>query len=195
MEPDGAITILRAAARKALPWKNGGGVTREIATFPPGADLDSIGWRASLADVSDAGPFSTFAGIDRHLAVLEGRLELAVDDLYASVTLTPDSPPFAFPGDRPAYGIPLDGLVRNLNLMVRRARFQVEMSRIGPTRPGRLTSETSLIVAIAASEITIGGETLALDPLDAVLVADGAAKTLPVRSREACCLIGIDPLT
>ncbi|MBN3819399.1 HutD family protein, partial [Paraburkholderia sp. Se-20369] len=34
-------TMMRAADLVASPWKNGGGVTREIAAFPPGAALDA----------------------------------------------------------------------------------------------------------------------------------------------------------
>ena len=70
--------ILRAADRVATRWKNGLGVTREIAAYPPGSDLDSFGWRVSMASVDTGGPFSSFPGVDRQLAVLEGRLALGV---------------------------------------------------------------------------------------------------------------------
>ncbi|EGD04024.1 hypothetical protein B1M_13530, partial [Burkholderia sp. TJI49] len=55
--------LTRAADLVASPWKNGGGVTREIAAFPPGAALDAFAWRVSVADVGAAGPFSRFDGI------------------------------------------------------------------------------------------------------------------------------------
>ncbi len=38
-------TILLAADRTATTRKNLGGVTREIAAWPPGADLDDFDWR------------------------------------------------------------------------------------------------------------------------------------------------------
>jgi environmental stress-induced protein Ves len=31
------VLILRARERFAVPWKNGGGVTREVAVHPPGS--------------------------------------------------------------------------------------------------------------------------------------------------------------
>jgi environmental stress-induced protein Ves len=43
------MRVLRAADRIAMPWKNGGGVTREVSAYPPGADMDSFEWRISLA--------------------------------------------------------------------------------------------------------------------------------------------------
>ncbi|MDB5497193.1 MAG: HutD, partial [Phenylobacterium sp.] len=32
------LRVLAAADRQAVPWKNGGGVTREIAAYPTGSD-------------------------------------------------------------------------------------------------------------------------------------------------------------
>ncbi|TIN81446.1 MAG: HutD family protein, partial [Mesorhizobium sp.] len=66
------MRILRAAEYRSMPWKNGGGVTTEIAVSPSGAGLDDFDWRVSMARVELSGPFSQFAGIDRTLAVLEG---------------------------------------------------------------------------------------------------------------------------
>jgi len=63
------VSLIRGADLVASPWKNGGGVTREVAAFPEGAALDAFVWRVSVADVAQAGPFSRFAGIDRTLAV------------------------------------------------------------------------------------------------------------------------------
>src|SRR5260370_34332900 len=92
--------ILRARDRPASPWKNGGGVTRQIGLFPEDASLADFDWRVSLATVAAAGPFSTFPGVDRLMLVLDGRLTL--DMAGASpVTLDGASPTFAFPGDAP----------------------------------------------------------------------------------------------
>jgi len=68
--------ILRAADRVAVPWKNGGGFTREVAAYPPQSDLGNFDWRVSLAEVRRGGPFSSFAGIDRHMAVICGRCSI-----------------------------------------------------------------------------------------------------------------------
>lgn len=63
------------------PWKNGGGETREIAAFPPGAGFDDFDWRLSIATIAEDGAFSAFPGIDRTLILLSGNgVALRLDD-------------------------------------------------------------------------------------------------------------------
>jgi environmental stress-induced protein Ves len=64
--------ILRPDDYRVMPWRNGLGSTREIAIHPPGAGLDELDWRVSIADVWAPGPFSTFGGCDRILVQIEG---------------------------------------------------------------------------------------------------------------------------
>ena len=52
------LSLIRGADLVAAPWKNGGGVTREVAAFPSHARLNYFVWRVSIADVAQAGPFS-----------------------------------------------------------------------------------------------------------------------------------------
>ncbi|MCZ0993430.1 HutD family protein [Streptomyces noursei] len=52
------MRILRADGRAAVPWRNGGGLTREVAAHPPGAGWDAFAWRVSLAEVTRDGPYS-----------------------------------------------------------------------------------------------------------------------------------------
>ena len=61
----------------ATPWRNGGGVTRELAAWPQAADWT---WRMSVAEVGQSGAFSIFDGVDRWFAVLAGSgVQLMVD--------------------------------------------------------------------------------------------------------------------
>jgi|TARA_B110000090_G_scaffold203463_1_gene248084 environmental stress-induced protein Ves len=53
----------------ATPWKNGGGVTREILRSPEGMPYR----RFSIADVDREGPFSKFEGLQRILTVIKGQ--------------------------------------------------------------------------------------------------------------------------
>ena len=70
--------MIRADASTAtpVPWKNGGGVTRELLRLPAGSGDD---WtlRISVADIAADGPFSPFPGITRWFAVLTGEPALA----------------------------------------------------------------------------------------------------------------------
>ena len=164
--------ILRAAARRAVPWKNGGGLTREVAVHPPGSDLGNFDWRLSLAEVRAGGPFSTFPGIDRHLAVISGRLRLSVAGEDA-VLLTPDSRSCEFPGDVPAAAEPLESPVFDLNLMTRRGRFVGRLRR-GSAERGtvlRLGSDTSLLLALSPCTVRAASWSGELGALDAVRLA------------------------
>lgn len=166
------MKILRAADRVAVPWKNGGGVTREVAVWPQGAGFDDFDWRVSIAEVRSAGAFSVFPNIERVLAILEGRMVLAFKGAHA--TLDPHSAPFAFAGDAECFGTPVDGPVTDLNVMTRRGRCtaQVEAVANGTVAAGG----TTLVVAMAAARL--GGE--GLERFDAAVIAeacllDGAA--------------------
>ena len=65
-------TLLDPATARAMPWKNGGGSTVELAISPADAGLEDFAWRISTAQVAVDGAFSSFPGIDRSLAVLAG---------------------------------------------------------------------------------------------------------------------------
>jgi len=139
--------ILRAADRAATPWKNGLGVTREIAVHPAGADLDSFDWRISMATVDAGGPFSNFSKVDRILAVLDGRLVLRIDG-HAPAELDPDTAPLAFPGDIPVEADLLAGPVTDLNVMTRRRRVRASLERLLIVAPVELAvSQTTIILA------------------------------------------------
>jgi environmental stress-induced protein Ves len=112
--------VLRAAERIARPWKNGGGLTRDVCVFPAGSMMDDFDWRLSMAEVREAGAFSSFPGIDRILVVLQGRLELDFGAGDPPLVLTPDTAALPFSGDIAVDGTPVDGPVTDLNLMVRR---------------------------------------------------------------------------
>jgi len=142
--------ILRAAERRAAPWKRGGGLTREVAVHPAGSDLGSLDWRVSIAEVLRGGPFSSFPGVDRHMAVISGRLALAIADC-GPLTLFPESPPLTFAGELPVTAEPLQSPVTDLNVMTRRGRFVARLRRCSV--PGaavvKAEADTTLIVAMA----------------------------------------------
>lgn len=163
------IELLRAADRRAAPWKNGGGVTHEVAAFPPGSGMDDFLWRVSIAEVREAGPFSSFPGIDRTLAVLEGRLELAIDGA-PPVILSGETDPHPFAGDGDVIGSPVGGAVIDLNVMTRRDRFRATILRYGAAAVITMPTPglTSLLVATRGCDFDLDGEPLAMEPMDCV---------------------------
>jgi environmental stress-induced protein Ves len=149
-------TLLSAADRIASPWKNGGGVTREIAAWPEGSGLDGFDWRISMAEVRQPGAFSVFPEVDRWLTVIEGTLVLTVG-ADTPAFLDGGSDPLAFPGDRPCHGAPVGGAVLDLNLMIRRGRFIGRVERIADAS-WRPSGQTALLVAL--EPLAVGAETL-----------------------------------
>lgn len=143
-----------------INWKNGGGTTREIVSFPPNAGFDEFKWRLSAARIEKPGAFSRFANVDRTLAVIDGALSLAVAD--ASVhRLDRMSTPFRFSGDDVTIGKPIGGAVSGLNLMVRRGQAKAEMRRISEGRVS-VREGTAILFALQDSHIGVGPCTIAL---------------------------------
>lgn len=63
------ITLLSQQSFKRMPWKNGLGVTQEIAIQPGAADFV---WRLSTARVERNSEFSVYPNHKRYLVVVEG---------------------------------------------------------------------------------------------------------------------------
>ena len=123
------MRLLRSAEYRRMPWKNGGGETREIAVSPIGAAFETLDWRISLASVAKHGPFSTFDGMDRTLCVIGGAgVELQVGD-RSPITLYVTSEPYSFDGEVATSARLIDGPIEDLSVMSRRGRFQHTVQR------------------------------------------------------------------
>ncbi|MCY0920634.1 MULTISPECIES: HutD family protein [unclassified Streptomyces] len=185
---EGTTRIHRAADRSAAPWKNGGGVTREIAVWPHDADMDGFEWRVSLADVTADGPFSAFPGVDRVLTVVEGAgMDLTIAGERA--LLDRRFAPRHFPGDRPTDCRLLDGPVVNFNVMYRREAATAEVRvRTGDQALAPERGETLLVVALEGDAVIDGptpGSTAALGRRDAALLTGPEVRRLRTSGRAA----------
>jgi len=132
----------------ATPWKNGGGVTREIVCWPPGAGMDRFDWRISIAHIASDGPFSAFAGVDRVITLLEGAgVRLHTADHAIDHRLDTPLAPFAFAGEAPIQADLLNGDCHDFNVMTRRAvcHADVSVQRIGARLP---TAGQGLLLAM-----------------------------------------------
>lgn len=153
-----AFSIIRAADLKAVPWKNGGGATREIAASPPGAAFDAFDWRVSIADVSEAGAFSVFEGIDRVLTLIEGTQMVLVDadgprhDLARWDSL-------AFNGETKITAELPHGPTRDFNLMLRRSRVSGSVS-VRRDAAALKAESGSVVLVCAFGEFAVDGERL-----------------------------------
>lgn len=131
-----ALHRFTVAELPVTPWKNGGGSTREIACWPPGASMADFDWRVSIATIAASGPFSVFEGVDRHIMLLEGdgvRLQSA--DGQIDHPLATAHQPFAFSGDAAVHCKLLGGPSSDFNVMTRRGRWRAELRVIEHATP------------------------------------------------------------
>lgn len=121
------------------PWKNGGGVTREIVCCPAGAGMGDFDWRVSIASIAADGPFSAFPGMDRVIVLLDGSgVRLRSRDGRVDHRLDTPLAPFAFAGELPIDCSLLAGPTSDFNVMTRRGllRAEVRVLREAAELPG-----------------------------------------------------------
>jgi environmental stress-induced protein Ves len=168
------LRLLRSSERKFTPWKNGAGKTREVISYPSNSSVQDFIWRVSMADVTAASAFSSFAGIKRTLAVISGCLKLSFSDGRV-VTLEPSDAGFPFSGDLAVSGAPIGGPVLDLNVMAKDGCWVTSLERLSAGdheivgRRGR----TTLVVATGLAAVETRRRRFDLAPLDALLI-DGA---------------------
>ncbi|MGW3117692.1 HutD/Ves family protein [Streptomyces sp. NPDC001107] len=178
------VRVLRADERPAVPWKNGGGLTREVASFPSLAGMSDFVWRVSLADVAEPGPFSRFEGVDRIITLVDGPgMVLTVDG--TSHTVAEQYVPFPFPGDAATDCRLLGGPLVDFNVMVRRGRAvaQVEIVRGRVALSAR--AETTLLVVVLDGSAVFEASGLVLDRFDGALITDASEEALKVTGTTA----------
>jgi hypothetical protein len=114
-------------------WKNGGGTTRELLSWPPQAPNWTL--RLSVARIARDGPFSAYPGVGRWFAVLSGEgveLSWAGEEQQAQPHLRPGTAPVMFDGAEPPGCRLLGGATEDLNLMFKnelcKARLQVAVA-------------------------------------------------------------------
>ena len=212
------MEIIRYATLKAHPWRNGGGVTREVASgYSPGtaAGITPAGpvqdagwdWRVSIAEVSKSGAFSAFPGMDRVLTVVEGQLLLlSVDGAEHPLE---KYRPFRFSGDADTAGALPTGDVRDLNVITRNGVCKgytsiIELSKkrahpvfagqLGILLQGQATAGTGTAGSepAAAPGAAAAVEPVTLDRYDAVVGSDTA--TPEILGRGFLAVVSIDPL-
>ncbi len=120
---------LALAAIAAQPWKNGAGLTRELAVEPRGAGATDFDWRISIAEVDRDAPFSAFPGVDRCITLLSGAgMRLASIDGSIDHRLDRVHAPFTFSGDLALDATLLGGACSDFNVMTRRGAWRTEVS-------------------------------------------------------------------
>ncbi len=148
---------IRRSDLTAQPWKNGGGLTWEIATFPEGAGFEDMLWRLSMAEVASDGGFSAFAGIDRTLTVLSGGGMVLDFAQGGSVALDTSAPPLSFPGEAVVSARLNAGPIVDLNIMTRRGAWS---HRVETVAAGERVPSGTLALVARDQPVAIGDRVL-----------------------------------
>lgn len=156
------MPLVLLSERPPQPWRNGGGLTRELLAWAGGSGADWL-LRVSVADITQDGPFSPYPGVHRAFAVLEGA-GVVLQWPEGEHVLGPADEALHFPGEAAPGCRLVGGPTRDLNLMVRASAGQAAMRQAVAGQPG--PAPTSRWRAL----YTHGG---------AVLQADSQALKLP----------------
>jgi len=185
--------IVRLEDAAPSPWRNGGGVTRELLVWPPHASAQDWVWRMSVAEVEASGPFSRFDGVQRWFAVLGGAgVWLTLDTPVGAQThaLTRSSAPLCFDGATPTQCDLLNGPTQDFNLMLRSGQATGRMQRVA----GAFTVTTVAPKIIAVYALSTGAsvlfehEVLTIPPHSLAWRAIPAGGQLRIEAAEALCM-------
>ena len=182
-------TWLPRATQRVVPWRNGGGSTREVAIEPPDGSLaQGFTWRVSIAGVAADGPFSHLPGVDRTLWLLRGA-GMALDVDGEPIRLERPLQRLDFAGERAVSARLLGGPTEDLNVMVTRAltscRAEIVALQEGDTRHIELPDAQHLLLVLGGAAIVFGG---VLGPGDAVRL-DGAPRGDVLAADGRCTLL------
>jgi environmental stress-induced protein Ves len=184
------MNLLHFDELPATPWKNGGGITRELACFPHGAGLDDFVWRASIADVGQSGPFSHFPGVERVIMLLAGDgMQLQFED-GARHDLTAPLQPLRFHGEAHVNATLAGAPSQDFNLMLRRelASGEIVVWHAGAAIGDIAPQDGFVLFHCAAGEWQLGAHRL--KPRDTLVGApDAPLRPQPLQAGGA--LVGV----
>ena len=184
---------LRAQDYPRMPWKNGGGFTEEI-TRDAGDGLDGFGWRLSIADIEASGGFSSFAGYQRIITVLQGDgMRLTVDGAHSRPLLPFDA--YAFSGESQVSCTLLGGPIRDFNLIYAPGRYRARLQWFnGGSRLFSAASSVLIFSGQAQLQVSLDGQVQpALGQYDCLQLS-GNDRLVEVDVLGRCCVIELTPL-
>ena len=193
------MIILRAASYRAVPWKNGGGVTREILRVPP--EPTAFDWRLSLATIASPGPFSSFDGYQRTLVLVSGPgVELDFGQ-HGRTKLTTVGQMVSFDGTWETSCTLLDGPSTDLNLIVSKERTRsasrcVQLTRTEPVQTAEWPQTLVCCLSGAVRLTNTAGEVQDLSGVDVAQCSpsDGVVTCKPRDSTPAHVFVaGLGP--
>jgi environmental stress-induced protein Ves len=171
-------TLLPADGYRRAPWRNGLGVSREVARGldPRGEDQGRTRWLVSLTTIEADCPFSDYRGHDRILTPLGEGIALAVGD--SPPVALPRFRPFAFSGDDAVACRLAAGPAAVINAMIARDWGSQSVTML-QTVPARffVAAPHAVLHAPGGATVTVAGAAFTLVAGDSLRIDDDVAGT------------------
>lgn len=185
-----ALQLISPNQWQTQAWKNGGGITHQLARFDDNAGMR---WRVSIAEVASDGPFSRFEQTDRIIMLLEGKgfcLHGAEDK---PVVLEKALVPFAFAGETAIECTLINGPVRDFNLMTRRYDIKagLQVLSVPQALSLQLAQESMLYLASGQLQVSFKEHSYQLEAGQSLLCTDEAGELQISAGTEPCQLVWI----
>jgi len=166
------ITPLDPAGYRRTPWKNGGGVTVDIAGHEDA-------WRFGRTPITTPGPFSDYSSFDRAQVLVAGRgLVLRTPD--GEIDVRTPFKPVAFAGETSIVSRLESGPVEVVNLIGNRAKVRIDLQVLhAGAAMGRSAGTHIVYAAQGPGTLAIDGAAHPLAP-DHALRLDVASPTMVV---------------
>ncbi|PCI62205.1 MAG: hypothetical protein COB35_04515 [Gammaproteobacteria bacterium] len=124
------LSIISPDQFKQIPWKNGKGVTTELA-INDGGTLTNFEWRLSIASVVSDGEFSDFRGYWRNLVLISGE-GISLQHTFKGETNTDHLTQLLqlsnFDGGSKTQGKLISGDINDLNIMTKTGKYRAKVS-------------------------------------------------------------------
>ena len=155
------------------PWKNGGGITRDLLAWPSAADWQL---RISVAEVARSGPFSAYPGVERHFAVVQGAgVVLGFAD--GPRRLVRGSAPLRFDGAAAPSCELIAGETLDLNLLSRLSAGRAEMLAVQRGQAWTDAAPLRAVFTALPATLVMAGRAVAELPAMSLVWTDAAGPT------------------
>ena len=160
------LTALDPATFRRTPWKNGGGVTINIAEtmlpgFAPGG-WDGMVWRFGRTAIVTPGPFSDLGGLDRLQMLVCGH-GLVLETPAGEIDVRQPFQPVRFAGETRIVSRLEAGPVEVVNLLGDRSRVAINLASLATGATHACPAGVHIIYAAqTACELTIHGTACAI---------------------------------
>jgi environmental stress-induced protein Ves len=179
------LAAIDPAAFRHTPWKNGGGVTIDVAEsmlpgFAPGS-WDGLVWRFGRTAIVAPGPFSDLSGYDRQQMLVSGS-GLVLETPAGEIDVRRPFKPVRFAGETRILSRLEAGPVEVVNLMGDRLRVVTDLSCLAAGATNSRPAGVHIIyAATTACDLAVDGNALQIAAGHALRIDAGASFTLTSR--------------